>query len=384
MQQTNVHDVRICIVSPLPPPYGGMSLQAEKLGRRLASEGFDVELLPTNPPFPRWLGFAESVPVLRTMIREVIYLKSLWRGFHEATVVHHLSKCGFYFLAITMPLLVLGRLHGKRLVLNYRGGQASAFLATWSWIVVPLMHIADSVTVPSDYLRRVFDEHGLSVSLVPNLVETGRFPYAERAPLRPHLLVTRHLEPLYNVECLLRAFRILKSRFPEAELTVAGTGSEERRLRNLCAEWNLDGVRFSGFVSLEDLPALYAAHDMFVNSSLADNFPGALVEAACSGLPIVTTKAGGIPDMIRDRENGLLVNLNDHEALAAGVIELLETPELARQLAHAARQWAEQFSWSSTLSSLLVHYGFSQPAAGSKWNPSPAAHPSSSGIDGRQ
>jgi glycosyltransferase involved in cell wall biosynthesis len=107
----------------------------------------------------------------------------------------------------------------------------------------------------------------------------------------------------------------------------------------------LEGVHFKGYVPAAELPALYVAHDIFVNASNADNFPAALVEAACSGLPIVTTAAGGIPDMIRDRENGLLIGLNDHQALAAAFIELVEEPELARRLAWSARAWVEQFSW---------------------------------------
>jgi glycosyltransferase involved in cell wall biosynthesis len=86
-----------------------------------------------------------------------------------------------------------------------------------------------------------------------------------------------------------------------------------------------------------------------VNSSNVDNFPGALVEAACCGLPIVSTRAGGIEDMIISRHNGILVDLNDHEALAAGVIEIVEDCEFSRQLARRARVWAEQFSWQNVL-----------------------------------
>jgi glycosyltransferase involved in cell wall biosynthesis len=107
------------------------------------------------------------------------------------------------------------------------------------------------------------------------------------------------------------------------------------------------------------LPELYATHDIFVNGSNADNFPGALVEAACSGLPIVSTRAGGIPDMLRDHETGILVALNDHEKLAAAVIELVEEPKTAEQLAGGARAWAEQFSWPVTLAALLRNYAIS-------------------------
>jgi glycosyltransferase involved in cell wall biosynthesis len=216
--------------------------------------------------------------------------------------------------------------------------------------------MAHSVMVPSEFLQRTFKEYGLSAEVVPNIVDTETFPYRSRKTFRPKLIVTRHLEPLYNVECILKAFRIVRNKFRDAELSIAGTGSEEQRLRRLCTEWKVEGVTFHGHVPPAKLAALYAPHDIFVNSSNADNFPGALVEAACSGLPIITTRAGGIPDMIRDYETGILVELDDHEKLAAAVIELTENSELAQRLAQNARCWADQFSWTTTLAALLRQY----------------------------
>ena len=348
--------VRICIVAPVPPPYGGMSIQAQKLAARLRSEGFDVTLLAANPIFPDWLRFSERVPGLRTVARTLLYLRSLPSSMAAADVVHHMTVCGIYFLALTVPLIFWGRAHNKRVVLNYRGGRAPTFLKRWAWVVIPVMKMAHSTIVPSEFLQRIFKEYGLSADVVPNIIDTETFPYRPRKPVRPKLIVTRHLEPLYNVQCILKAFRIVRERFSEAELSIAGTGSEEQRLRNLCAEWKLQGVTFHGHVPPKKLPTFYAAHDIFVNSSNADNFPGALVEAACSGLPIVTTCAGGIPDMFRDHETGILVELNDHKKLAAAVIELVEHPETAERLAESARSWAEQFSWPATLAALLRHY----------------------------
>jgi len=149
----------------------------------------------------------------------------------------------------------------------------------------------------------------------------------------------------------------VQSRFPEAILAIAGTGSEESRLRKLVHQWQLARVSFYGAVAHRDLPALYADHDIFVNASNVDNFPGALLEAACSGLSIVTTRAGGIPDMIRDHVTGLLVNLNDHQALANGVLECLEQQGLARNLAQGARAWVEQFAWTNVFPKLMECYG---------------------------
>jgi glycosyltransferase involved in cell wall biosynthesis len=221
---------------------------------------------------------------------------------------------------------------------------------------VPLAKLADRIAVPSEFLKHAFREYGLAATVLPNIADTNLFPWRHRRQFAPRLLVTRHLEPIYNLECLLRALRIVQSRFPEAALTIAGAGSEENRLRDLVRRWGLPGVNFCGPVAHHELPSLYASHDIYVNSSNIDNFPGALVEAACCGLPIVTTRAGGIPHMIHDRKNGVLVELNDHINLAAAVVEIVKNPVLGQNLACAARQWAEQYSWSNIFPVLLDCY----------------------------
>jgi len=248
-------------------------------------------------------------------------------------------------------------------VLNYRGGKAEDFLRSWSWAALPLMHCAGQVVVPSEFLRRVFQKFGIDSSLLPNIADTELFPFVERTQLSPRLFVSRNLEPMYDVECVLRAFRIIQETFPLATLGIAGDGSEAPKLRSLVREWSLRGVSFYGAVPYRELPSLYKQHDIYVNASRVDNFPGALVEAACDGLPIVSTRAGGIPEMIRHRENGLLVEIGDDHALAGGVLELLHRQDFARQLALTARAWAEQFSWHNVFPELLRCYGLEDEPA---------------------
>lgn len=341
----------------MPPPYGGMSLQAQALLARLQRENIAVEMVSVNPLPPKIFAWVRHVPGLRTAARELQYLILIARIIPGCQIVHHFVASGLYFFAYSVPLLLLSRCLKKRLILNYRGGAAPEFLKRWGWCVVPLMRRATSICVPSEFLQRSFGKYGLSSALLPNIAQIEMFPWRERKCFAPTLLVTRNLEPMYNVACILRAFRMIQDRFPNAMLSVAGDGSESPRLRQYVRDCNLRGVRFLGAVAHSDLPALYAAHDIYVNSSNVDNFPGTLVEAACCGLPIVTTGAGGIPVMIRQRENGIMVGLDDERAMSAAVIEIVENPEFGRSLARRARNWAEQLSWKEVLSRLLTIYG---------------------------
>jgi glycosyltransferase involved in cell wall biosynthesis len=355
---------KVWIVAPSPPPYGGMSVQAEKLRTRLLAEGIAAEMIPTNPAPHRGFGFLARIPGARTVLREAQYLASLRRIVHDPGVVHHFSASYLFFFLHSAPLLLLGKWSPARVVLNYRGGKAADFLRHWSWAALPLMRIADQVVVPSGFLQQVFQNHGVSSSVLPNLADTELFPFVEREQLFPRLLVSRNLEPMYDVECVLRAFRMVQEKFPLATLAIAGEGSEAGRLRSLAQEWGLRGVTFYGAVPYAKLPTLYRQNDIYLNASRVDNFPGALVEAACAGLPIVSTGAGGIPEMIRDRENGLLAEVGDDRALARCVLELLDRQDFARGLARTARLWAEQFCWENVFPELLRCYGLrNEPAA---------------------
>jgi len=349
---------RVWIVAPSPPPYGGMSVQAAKLHSNLLSEGIAAELISTNPSPPRLLHTLAQIPVLRTILREMQYLISLRRIIRNPGIVHHFSASYLFFFLHSAPLLLLCRRSSAKLVLNYRGGKAQDFLQSWSWAVVPLLKRAGALVVPSEFLQRVFQDFGLDATLLPNFADTESFPFVERKQFSPRLFVSRNLEPMYDVECVLRSFRIIQQARPEATLGIAGEGSEANRLRSLVEKWGLHGVRFYGAVPYAELPSLYQQHDIYVNASCVDNFPGALVEAACAGLPIVTTRAGGIPEMIRHRENGLLVEAGDAEGLANCVLEIVEHQDFARQLARTARFWAEQFSWRTVYPRLLRCYGF--------------------------
>jgi glycosyltransferase involved in cell wall biosynthesis len=351
----------VYIVAPVCPPYGGMSVQAERLTKCLKREGIPTSIVATNPDPPTWLQRIGNPPVLRTLARTMQYRNSLKR-IDQHSVIHHFSASHLYFFIHSLPLLLLPKDRRRKLIINYRGGEAVGFLARWAWFVVPLMRRADLIAVPSEFLKSIFSKYGLNSVVLPNLAETEEFRFVERKPFTPKLLVTRNLEPIYDVECVLRAFRILQQRMPEATLGVVGDGSESQRLRELAEQWNLRAVTFYGALPPTRLPDLYAQHDMYVNSSRVDNFPGSLVEAACSGLPIVTTKAGGIHHMIQDGRNGLLVDIGDHRAIANGIVQLLKEQNFARQMAIRARQWAEQFSWESIFPQLSACYGFDSPA----------------------
>jgi glycosyltransferase involved in cell wall biosynthesis len=346
----------VAIVAASLEIVGGHSVAAAALCPALRSAGYTVIEVPINPQLPQWLRWVRRVPGLRTAVNQLLYVPSLLK-LTRCDVVHVFSASYWSFLLAPVPAILIGRLFRKRVVVHYHSGEASDHLATWGWAVHPWLSLAHEIVVPSEYLVRVFAAHGHSARRVPNLFDADRFTFRERSSLAPHLISTRNLEPIYSVETTVRAFAIVKGARPDATLTIVGSGSEGERLRQLVADLRVEGVRFVGQLPPARMAAALDTADIFLNASVVDNQPLSVLEAFASGLPVVTTRAGAIPEMVRHGETGCLVPSGDPSAMAAAVLELLADPSMALRLAKCARRELEHYAWASVGGAWAAAYG---------------------------
>jgi L-malate glycosyltransferase len=345
---------RIALLAASLDIVGGQEVQANILREQLRHKGYHVDFVPINPMFPTPLKRLRRVPYLRTVINECFYLPSLWR-LRSADVVHVFSASYWSFILAPLPAIVAAKTFGKRVILNYHSGEAEDHLQRWGALVHPWLKLVDEIVVPSEYLRQVFAVYGYAAHVIRNVVDTSRFRFRERRPIRPQLVSTRNLEPIYRVDNTLKAFAILKSRYPDATLTLAGYGSEEQRLRRLAAPFGGD-VGFLGRVEPPAMPAVYDDADIFVNSSVVDNQPLSVLESFAAGLPVVSTATGEIANMVRHGETGLIVPPENPEAMADALIQLLNDPEHALTMAQRARAEVEKYTWSEVGSQWIASY----------------------------
>jgi L-malate glycosyltransferase len=355
---------RIAIVAPTLAILGGQAVQAQAIARALAAAGHEVDFVPVNPVFPGPLARLRRWPYVRTIVNQALYLPAL-RRLRRADVVHVFSAAYWSFVLAPLPALVAARLAGRPVVLNYHSGEADDHLARWGALVHPWLRLADAIVVPSTYLRDVFARHGHVARVVPNAVDVEGFRYRERSPLAPRLLSVRNFEPHYRVANTLEAFRLVAARVPDATLTLAGGGSEEPSLRRLAAPLG-ERVRFVGSVPPDRMADVYAACDVFLNSSVVDNQPISILEAFAAGLPVVSTPTGGIATMVRDGDTGLLVRADDPAAMAAAVTSLLGDAERACAMARRARAAVERFTWARVGDAWAEVYGAAR--GGPEWS----------------
>jgi glycosyltransferase involved in cell wall biosynthesis len=348
---------RVLIVAPSLDILGGQAVQAERLLNRLKAEpAVEVSFLPVNPRLPGLLSRLQRIKYIRTVVTSLLYWAQLLWRVRNYDVIHIFSASYLSFVLAPSPAILIARLYGKKILLNYRSGEAADHLMRWGRSAIPLVRLADELVVPSGYLVDVFAKFGLAARAVFNFVETANVECRDRKPLSPVFLSNRNLESLYNVGCLIKAFAVVQRRFPAARLIVAGDGSQRAELESLVYELGLRNVEFVGRVSPDKMPDLLRAADIYLNSSDIDNMPGSIIEAFAWGLPVVTTDAGGIPFIVSDQQNGLIVPRGDHAALARAAIRLLEDGDLADGLITRARDECKKYRWESVRNEWLELY----------------------------
>lgn len=340
--------VRVCLVGPSLDILGGQAVQLQRLLRALNGiPSLAVDFLPVNPRLPGPFRALQRVKYVRTVATETAYLAGLTRAARRYDVLHAFSASYTSFLLAPVPALLAGRAAGVRTILNYRSGEAQDHFAR-SPLARRLAALASEIVVPSGYLVDVFGGFGLTARAIPNFVEVERIPHRHREVARPLFLSNRNLEPLYNVGCVLRAFARIQQRRPDAQLVVAGFGSERERLESLAGSLGLRAVTFVGRVSPEEMPGLYDRADVYLNSPDIDNMPNSIIEAYAAGLPVVTTDAGGIPYIVEQGRTGLMVPRDDDAALAEAALRVVEEPGLAAALSRAARETClARYTWDA-------------------------------------
>jgi len=347
--------LRVAIVAPSLRILGGQAVQAQRLLDAWANDPeIDAWLVPVNPAPPAVAPLLK-IKYLRTVLTQLMYWPLLFRELRRADVVHVFSAAYSSFLLAPLPAMLVARLLGRPVLLNYRSGEAPDHLKRSATARDAIARVDRSI-VPSRFLVDVFASHGLDAIAIPNVVDLERFAFRERFPLKPRLLSTRNFESLYNVACTLRAFKLVQKSWPNASLALVGGGSCEPALRRLASELALENVEFVGRVPPDRIHEYYAAADIYLQTPDIDNMPTSVLEAYASGLPVVSTEAGGVPAILTHGQTGLLAPLDDHLAIAARILLLLEQPGVARDLTHNAIDMCRSFTWRQVREQWLSQY----------------------------
>jgi len=351
--------VRILIVSGIwPPDVGGPASHAPELAEFLLARGHSVEVVTTAdvPPAKqgyeiRWVDRAGPAGVRHARVAAWIRERAT-----HADVVYATSMLGRAVLGSSLarrPVvvkLVADEAYERARRWGLFDGDLDAFQGFGGGLRVRLLRQARDralrrvahLVCPSGYLAALAVSWGVPrerVTVLPNA-----------APAIPSLPDREEARSQFDVEGPLLAFagRITKQKALEVALealgrvdgvvlAIAGEGPDLPDIRRRVAELGLDGrVHFLGRLNRDGVLTLFRAADATLLTSSWENFPHTVVEALAVGTPVIATAVGGVPELVRDGENGLLVPVGDRDALAAAVRRVVGEPGLRERLAAAA------------------------------------------------
>lgn len=321
---------RICVVDSFVAETGTQAVptQGALLADYLAKEGLFVIRTSSEPK-----KLKRALDMAATLVR--------CRSEYDVTLIQVFGLRAFQYAQVSSWI---ARRLKKKVVLVLRSGGLPEEWRRQPRRLQRVFRRADSIVAPSSYLASTFQEVGYQIEVIPNFIEIERYPFRCRGTLRPCLFWVRAFHPKYNPQMAIETFALLKRKFPDAVLSMGGPDAGELDVcRRLAASLGVaDSVHFLGFLTKAQIVAEAAKHDIHLHTNRVDNTPVTLLENMALGLPIVATRVGGVPHLVRDGQTALLVENEDIQGMAAAVDRLLTTPQLATELSQAGRQFVKQ------------------------------------------
>ncbi|GAB3644468.1 glycosyltransferase family protein [Glycomyces tarimensis] len=232
----------------------------------------------------------------------------------------------------------------------------------WAWAdAAKVFAHADVVTAPTPYAAALTESAGLRAPVRPiscgmdlarfrTGTATADFRLRYRVRQCPTIGYVGRLDLEKNLDVLVRALPVVRRRITDVQLMLVGTGDQRRRLERLATRLGVaDALICTGFVADADLPAAYAAADVFVNPGTAELQSLVTLEAMASGLPVLAADASALPHLVRDGHNGYLFPPGDSAALADRLIAVLSDHSHAGVMGRRSRALAERHDVRATV-----------------------------------
>jgi glycosyltransferase involved in cell wall biosynthesis len=390
---------RVCFISPEYLPLSGgtgayvyyLSKELMKLGNSACivteyNEGRDVKI---NEQHHIFFLKALKVPVVKSFLFAAASSRKLssLRGSFPVDITH-----------VNLPLVpsfAVPRGFGRTLISTVHStwkGEAEAirgepysrlnsnekFMVSFNWFLrifeERMLERSNEIIAVSDFTRRELLQYYKvkegKIHVIHNGVDVDKFqPASDKRKLKEELgfsaddvaiLSVGRLYARKGLFTLIESMPAVVRKFRNAKFIISGRGqsNEMKKLVNHATQLGVkDNIIFTGYFPDSKLPKLYQTADVFAFSTFYENLPFAVLEALSSGLPVVTTNVGGIPEMIESGKNGFLVQPANAKELSDRVLYCLEHPVASSEMAFLARKTIlERFDWRLIVQKVLKVY----------------------------
>ncbi len=200
---------------------------------------------------------------------------------------------------------------------------------------------------PSKFMMQQFKDAGFhNITYIPNTIEISNYPFQLRNSVTPKLLWVRSFSEIYNPQLALKIVDVLKKKGMDVSLCMVGPDKDGSldHCKKIVSQLNLP-VTFPGLLQKKEWIELSKDYNIFINTTNFDNMPVSVMEAMALGMPVVSTNVGGMPFLIENEFDGILVPPNNPEAFVIAIEDLCENNLKAQNLANNARLKMEGFDW---------------------------------------
>lgn len=358
------------LVSMFPPKWlGGSELDAQNIARHLAQDGHDVRVITSYDK-----GLLKENREEGFFIYRISYPKIKFLG-----VILFWIKCLFLLkkigpevvhsqgIQMAFPCFLAKKFFNISYIVY---GQGFDVYFNWKFkkiISKLVLENAQAVVTLTQNMKKELGAYNIkNIFIIPDGVELSKFENLSKAGIRKELKINDDenviifvgsLKAVKGIKYLIEAINIVKEKNPKLRLLLIGDGEEKKELERLVEKLGLKKIiGFVGKINNEEVPKYMIASDVLVMPSLSEGLSVAVLEAMASGLPVVATKVGGLPEIIKDGENGFLVEPKNPKQIAERILYLLSDDGIRKAIFLNNKEKSKNYSWDSIVNKLIAVY----------------------------
>lgn len=356
-----------------PPDIGGPARMVGELAKELKKNGFEVRIITYSSNSKKEdgvlrikKGFLGNLKYFLAMFKLV-----LWADLVYATDLYSVG----YFSYIYKKIL------GRKYIIRFAGDSAWEVAINNGWINEDttnfeekkfnkkieklkdrrrkVMVNADRVIAVSEFMNKLAVKIGAHRDRVKTIYNSVDFLKEEKSTLKKNLkkifVTSGRLVKLKGIDILIEVFAKLKDEI-DFELLIVGDGPEEENLKNLVKKRSLDNrIVFAGRVAQDEVLSYYAKADFFILNSFHESFSHILLEALSLGMPVITARAGGNPEIIDEGENGILVNFGEKGELEEAIKEMNNNKKWSSiERRQVCKNSIKRFNWEENIKKTII------------------------------
>jgi glycosyltransferase involved in cell wall biosynthesis len=293
------------------------------------------------------IASTKSNKILRLLDMVWLVLKNSSKA--DYVLIDTYSTSNFYFALIISQLC---RLLQTKYIPILHGGNLENRLRNNPKLSALIFKNAYHLVAPSHFLKSIFKTYGYNdVLFIPNTIDITDYEFIDRKIDTIKLLWVRSFSSIYNPKQAILVLKQLLNNGHDATLTMVGpeVDGSLKEMKHLVKKEKLN-VKFTGKLSKQEWIKRSEKHNIFINTTNFDNTPVSVIEAMALGLPVVSTNVGGLPFLITNNEEGLLVPKDDVNTMVNAILSLKTSKELRLKLIKNARSKVEFFDWNNVKS----------------------------------